>query len=222
MMPDGGIDLTDCGDGLRAGDPDAHRTLDRLYRRRLTGYCRSRLDNGDEAEDCVQDTLLAALDGVGGLRDANSLTGWLFGIARHKIAERNRRHRVALHRLVDPSVLDTEPEYLFDEGADTELRVGKRELLPIVAVAIRSLSPQLRSVLTEVIWSPDIRRSELARLIQRGSDLLTTGTVRITHLPGVATTIRFTGDNPRTASAVAVTMVAVTAGVILALTRIRG
>src|SRR5205814_9395517 len=60
-------------------------------------------------------------------------------------------------------------------------------------------------------------RTGLARLIQRGSDLLTTGTVRITHLPGVATTIRFTGDNPRTASAVAVTMVAVTAGVILAL-----
>src|SRR5205814_8398890 len=87
----------------------------------------------------------------------------LFAIARHKIAERNRRHRVALNRLVDPDVLDTHPEYLHDEAADTELRIRKRELLPIVAVALRSLSPQLRTVLTEVICSPDIRGSELAR-----------------------------------------------------------
>lgn len=46
----------------------------------------------DAADDCLQDTLLAALSSYEGLRHDGNLRGWLFTIARRKGIDHMRKH----------------------------------------------------------------------------------------------------------------------------------
>lgn len=47
----------------------------------------------NEADDCFQDTFMAALRAYPELRDAGNLRGWLFTIAHHKAIDCHRRRR---------------------------------------------------------------------------------------------------------------------------------
>ena len=69
----------------------------------LLRFCAARVGAG-RAEDCLQETLLAALRAYGELRDANALRAWLFSIAARKAIDTHRAHA----RLPEPTeVLDT-------------------------------------------------------------------------------------------------------------------
>jgi len=57
----------------------------------LLRYARLQLRNPAQAEDAVQDTLLAALEGVAGFSGKSSLRTWLTGILKHKIIDQLRR-----------------------------------------------------------------------------------------------------------------------------------
>jgi RNA polymerase sigma factor (sigma-70 family) len=51
-----------------------------------------RVEAGPEgADDCFQETFLAALRAYGGLRDGSNLRGWLFTIAHRKAIDHHRR-----------------------------------------------------------------------------------------------------------------------------------
>jgi len=56
------------------------------------------LRDSDLAEDVVQDTLVAALQGAGGFSGRSSLKTWLTGILKHKIVD--ARHGSGTNRLV--------------------------------------------------------------------------------------------------------------------------
>lgn len=56
----------------------------------LLRYAMLRLRDRHQAEDAVQDTLLAALEGIGGFSGQSSLRTWAGGILKHKIADRRR------------------------------------------------------------------------------------------------------------------------------------
>ena len=47
----------------------------------------------NDAEDCFQDTFMAALRAYPNLADASNLKGWLFTIAHHKAIDCHRRRR---------------------------------------------------------------------------------------------------------------------------------
>ena len=47
----------------------------------------------NDADDCFQDTFMAALRAYPELRDAGNLRGWLFTIAHHKAIDCHRRRR---------------------------------------------------------------------------------------------------------------------------------
>ena len=69
--------------------PPFQRLLDEHawgLRRFLVGYV-----GWAEADDCLQDTLLAALEAYPGLRHGSNLRGWLFTIARRKALDCLRR-----------------------------------------------------------------------------------------------------------------------------------
>ncbi|HMG25789.1 MAG TPA: sigma-70 family RNA polymerase sigma factor [Acidimicrobiia bacterium] len=68
----------------RAGDGDAFRTLVEPYRRELQVHCYRMLGSFQDAEDALQDTLLAAWQGLAGFEGRASLRTWLYRIATNR------------------------------------------------------------------------------------------------------------------------------------------
>lgn len=66
------------------GDETAFVQLVRRYRQMLASYIRSRIENPDDAEDVLQDTLIAAWIGVRQLRDPGSVRAWLMQVAHNR------------------------------------------------------------------------------------------------------------------------------------------
>jgi RNA polymerase sigma-70 factor (TIGR02960 family) len=68
-----------------AGDGDAFRELAEPYRRELQVHCYRMLGSFQDAEDVLQDTLLAAWQGIGGFSAQRaSLRTWLYRIATNR------------------------------------------------------------------------------------------------------------------------------------------
>ena len=65
----------------RSGDGEAFRELTEAYRRELLVHCYRMLGSFQDAEDALQDTMLAAWRGLGGYEGRASLRTWLYRIA---------------------------------------------------------------------------------------------------------------------------------------------
>jgi RNA polymerase sigma-70 factor (TIGR02960 family) len=68
----------------RAGDSDAFRELTEPHRRELQMHCYRMLGSFQDAEDALQDTLLAAWQGLGGFEGRASIRTWLYRIATNR------------------------------------------------------------------------------------------------------------------------------------------
>jgi RNA polymerase sigma-70 factor (TIGR02960 family) len=74
----------------RAGDGDAFRELTEPHRRELQVYCYRMLGSFQDAEDALQDALLAAWQGLGGFEGRASLRTWLYRIATNRCLDARR------------------------------------------------------------------------------------------------------------------------------------
>jgi RNA polymerase sigma-70 factor (TIGR02960 family) len=98
----------------RAGDGDAFRELTEPHRRELQVHCYRMLGSFQDAEDALQDTLLAAWQGLGGFIEGRaSLRTWLYRIATNRClnARRSASRRPAKEWDV-PKVEPPEPNRL--------------------------------------------------------------------------------------------------------------
>src|SRR2546429_3745199 len=68
----------------RAGDEQAFRELTKPYRRELQVHCYRILGSVQDAEDLLQETLLAAWRGLEGFEQRSSLRAWLYRIATNR------------------------------------------------------------------------------------------------------------------------------------------
>jgi RNA polymerase sigma-70 factor (ECF subfamily) len=97
----------------RAGDGDAFRELTEPYRRELQVHCYRMLGSFQDAEDALQETLLAAWRGLHEFEGRASLRTWLYRIATNRClnARRSAGRRLAKEWDV-PSVEPPEPTRL--------------------------------------------------------------------------------------------------------------
>src|SRR5512132_1570594 len=75
----------------RAGDGEAFRELTGPHRRELQVHCYRLLGSFADAEDAVQETMLAAWQGIGGFAEERaSLRTWLYAIATNRCLNARR------------------------------------------------------------------------------------------------------------------------------------
>src|ERR671920_2405988 len=89
----------------KAGNERAFATLVEPHRRELQLHCYRMLGSLQDAEDLVQETLLAAWRGLGGFEERASLRAWLYRIATNRclnaLRARGRRPK-ELQPMADP------------------------------------------------------------------------------------------------------------------------
>jgi RNA polymerase sigma-70 factor (ECF subfamily) len=91
----------------RAGDGEAFRELIEPYRRELQVHCYRMLGSLQDAEDTLQDTLLAAWQGIAGFEGRASLRTWLYRIATNRCL--NARRSASRRPAKEWDVPDVEP-----------------------------------------------------------------------------------------------------------------
>jgi len=74
----------------RAGDGAAFDELTQPYRRELQVHCYRMLGSLEDAEDALQDTLLAAWRGLGAFEGRSSLRTWLYQVATRRCLDARR------------------------------------------------------------------------------------------------------------------------------------
>jgi len=150
----------------RAGDGDAFRELTEPHRRELQVHCYRMLGSFADAEDALQDTLLAAWQGLTGFEGRASIRTWLYRIATNRClnAHRSAARRQAKEwdrpsapppeptRLGEVVWLEPYPDSAFDGAIDggpgPEARYEQAESISLAFVtALQLLPPRQLAVL---------------------------------------------------------------------------
>ena len=157
---------TDLITRARAGDGDAFRELTEPHRRELQVHCYRMLGSFQDAEDALQDTLLAAWQGLGGFEGRASIRTWLYRIATNRclnaLRSASRRPARAWHipeveppeptRLGEVVWLEPYPDALLEGAIDVplgpEARYEQTEAISLAFVtALQVLPARQRAVL---------------------------------------------------------------------------
>ena len=139
----------------RAGDGEAFRELIDPHRRELQAHCYRILGSAQDAEDVLQEALLAAWRAIGRF-DGRSLRAWLYRIATNQclnyLRGESRRPQPATPPEPgwsgDPWWLEPFPGDVDDLATGPEARYDARESIALSFVAgLQRLPPQQRAVL---------------------------------------------------------------------------
>ena len=168
----------------RAGDENAFRELTDPHRRELQLHCYRIVGSTQDAEDLVQETLLAAWRGLDQFTERASIRTWLYRIATNRSldalrANARRPQRVEPlndppkpTRMAEPIWLEPYPDALIEGIADDapgpEARYEHSEATALAFVAgLQHLPPQQRAVLVlrDVLG---FRAAEVATILDTG------------------------------------------------------
>jgi RNA polymerase sigma-70 factor (TIGR02960 family) len=172
-------------DRARAGEEIAFAELTETFRPELQLHCYRIVGSVQDAEDLVQETLLAAWRGLGGFEKRASIRTWLYRIATNRCLNhlRDRGRRLPElpappepagpppepTRRSDPVWLEPYPDVLLEglrQQADTpDSRYASREAIGLAfMIALQRLSPLQRAVLVlrDVLA---FRASEVAEML---------------------------------------------------------
>ena len=149
----------------REGDDEAFRELTDPHRRELLVHCYRLLGSLTDAEDVLQETLLAAWRGMAGLQDLAALRAWLYRIATNRClnARRAAARRVPMEpvppfrppaptRRDEITWLQPFPDALLESIADTspgpEARYHATEAVELAfVVALQRMPPRQAAAL---------------------------------------------------------------------------
>ena len=141
----------------RAGEPAAWDALFRRYQVPLYVHVFELVHDEQAGLDVVQETFIAAVRHIGGLREDAKFGGWLFGIAHQKCVQRWRKRTEVL--------LDEVPEPAddFEEGPD-DLLIRREQEAEFMELLNRLPVPQ-RAVLL-LHYLEDFPLEEIVRITE--------------------------------------------------------
>ena len=147
----------------RAGDEDAFRELTDPYRRELQVHAYRMVGSAQDAEDLLQETLLAAWRGLGQFEGRASVRSWLYRIATNRSldalrATRRRPEDLRTPQMPEPTRwsepvwLEPYPDVLFDgipdDAPGPDARYEAKEAIALAFIAgLQHLPPEQRAVL---------------------------------------------------------------------------
>jgi RNA polymerase sigma-70 factor, ECF subfamily len=149
----------------RSGDEQAFADLVALHRRELHVHCHRMLGSFDDADDAVQETLLAAWRGITAFRGQASVRTWLYRVATNtclnQLRTATRRPQMAIPLPTTAPVptgsekvtwLQPYPDALLDALPDGDLgpeaRIERSEAVSLAFItALQLLTPRARAVL---------------------------------------------------------------------------
>ena len=163
----------------RAGEEEAFRSLIEPYRRELQLHCYRILGSLQDAEDLLQETLLAAWRGLDKFEGRASMRSWLYRIATNRClnARRDSGRRaleprtdlLAPTRITEPPWLEPYPDVLLEGIADLspgpDARYETKEAVALAFITfLQHLAPHQRAVLVlrDVLGFP---ASEVASML---------------------------------------------------------
>ncbi len=180
----------------RAGDTDAFRRLVEPYRRELHVHCYRILGSIQDAEDALQETLVAAWQGLAGFEGRASLRTWLYRIATSRSLNMRRAasrrpqmdasgSELALpepSRLGEVLWLEPYPDALLDELPDAapgpDARYEMKEAVSLAFVkALQLLPPRQRAaiILRDVLG---FQAREVAQILETSEESVTSALKR--------------------------------------------
>jgi len=139
----------------QAGSTDAMDGLARRWTPRLLRYAARVLggsaESAEAARDLVQDTWIAAIRGLPGLRDPARFPAWIYGIATRKCTDVIRKN--VRRRRLDPEAAESDA-HREGPAVSAEDRID-------LAAAIRELSPKQRAAV-HLFYGEDLSVEEIA------------------------------------------------------------
>jgi RNA polymerase sigma-70 factor (ECF subfamily) len=167
----------------RAGDGEAFRELTEPHLRELQVHCYRMLGSLQDAEDALQDTLLAAWQGIGRFEGRASLRTWLYRIATNRClnARRSANRRAAKEwdvpdveppeptRLGEVVWLEPFPDALVDEAGGAPLgpqaRYEQTEAISLAFIAALQVLPPRQIAVLVLRDVLGFRASEVAEML---------------------------------------------------------
>lgn len=142
-------------DAARDGDQDAFAELVAPHRRELRVHCYRMLASADDADDALQETLLAAWRGLSGFKERSSLRAWLYRIATNcclRMAEQRKRRLLSWDhgpaRSPDDDLGTPEKGPWVEPWVDPGAAYERKETIGLAFVAaLQHLPPNQRAVL---------------------------------------------------------------------------
>lgn len=179
----------------QAGDEEAFRQLVDPYRHELMVHCYRFLGSFQDAEDALQEILLAAWQGLGGFEARASLRTWLYRVATNRclnaLRSSSRRPQMSAPAGFDPPEptglcevvwLEPYPDVLLEGLPDTapgpEARYESKQAISLAFVtAVQLLPPRQRAalILRDVLG---FRAAEAAAILESTEDSVTSALKR--------------------------------------------
>jgi RNA polymerase sigma factor (sigma-70 family) len=198
----GGGAVIDLVASAQAGDGEAFRELTEPYRRELQVHCYRMLGSLHDAEDALQDTLLAAWQGIGRFEGRASIRTWLYRIATNRClnARRSASRRPARWdmpgvdvpeptRLGEVGWLEPYPDVLL-EGAmplGPEARYEQTEAISLAFVTVLQVLPPRQVAVLVLRDVLGFHASEVAEMLDSTVDSVNSALKRaragLRHLP---------------------------------------
>ena len=148
-------------ESARLGDRAALEALIARHQSRVYRFGLKMCRNPDDAQDILQDTLLAVARNVKDFRGASSVSTWLYTIARSFCIKRRRRSKFApeQEQPLDGGP-DAEAAQVMDPGRRPDESLAGRQIEAALEEAIGALDPMYREVLVlrdvEGLTAPEV------------------------------------------------------------------